>query len=635
MCGIAGIYRKDGIEPRHELALESALSALRSRGPNAEGRYQNPQITLGHRRLAIIDPEQGAQPWIDPDSGVVLVYNGEIYNFKELRSALQERNHHFKSESDTEVLMQAYLEWGFACVQRLRGIFAFSILDPRHNQLWLVRDRLGVKPLYYQQQTGGLSFASNVAALHKASSESPRWHKAALSHYLMTVRTNLGRQTLFQDIYTLLPGEELRLQLSTGAYHVQRYWELPMVPEKEKDAPDFEDTAQEIRQQFLQTAKEQLISDVPLGAFLSGGIDSSILCAAIQEAEPSKLETLSIGYDQANYNEWEAMEIAAEHGKLEWRKVIAHETDFSSDWLRLIDNKGLPLSTPNEVPIWRLAQAFSQSLTVAMTGEGADEIFGGYAGPTYCALDYDRSLGLYGGIDKAALIRGYGTEKFPNRRAHFLKVNSWIKGPQLERDFTGLFADGSNPLAEVHQHYDAHFEKSKELTTFDAYLHLHAHINLEGLLNRLDSSTMLASVEGRVPFTDHRIAEKLFKLPDSFKMGLSQNLKIESLQNINSFEIIQNGQLETKRLLRAAFHDKVSPTILNRKKVSFPVPFIEWFQSFLFAPYHEAIRSSPTLRSLLSEEKILELIKPETPTDAIQAWPLMNIALTEQQWNVT
>ena len=151
MCGIAGIYRKDGIEPRHELALESALSALRSRGPNAEGRYQNPQITLGHRRLAIIDPEQGAQPWIDPDSGVVLVYNGEIYNFKELRSALQERNHHFKSESDTEVLMQAYLEWGFACVQRLRGIFAFSILDPRHNQLWLVRDRLGVKPLYYQQ----------------------------------------------------------------------------------------------------------------------------------------------------------------------------------------------------------------------------------------------------------------------------------------------------------------------------------------------------------------------------------------------------------------------------------------------------------------------------------------------------
>ena len=219
-----------------------------------------------------------------------------------------------------------------------------------------------------------------------------------------------------------------------------------------------------------------------------------------------------------------------------------------------------------------------------MTGEGADEIFGGYAGPTYCAIDYDRSLGLYGGIEKSALIRGYGSKAFSSRREHFLVVNSWIKASKIERDFPGLYKQRSSPLAQVNQQYDGQFKKSEQLTTFDAYLHQHAQINLEGLLNRLDSSTMLASVEGRVPFTDHRLAEKLFKLPDSFKMRLHQNVKIESLQHLNSFEIIQHGQLETKRLLRAAFQNKISPSIMNRKKVSFPVPFIEWFQTSLQAP---------------------------------------------------
>jgi len=635
MCGIAGIYKKSGIRQADKSALTSALAALTSRGPDAEGRHQSAQTLLGHRRLSVIDPAQGAQPWVDPKTGATLVYNGEIYNFKELRADLSHRNHCYQSKSDTEVLMQAYLEWGFECVHRLRGIFAFAILDPSRNRLWLVRDRFGVKPLYYRLQADGLSFGSSVAALHQVSNESPRWHHAALAHYLMTVRTNLGRQTLFQQIYSLLPAEELRLDLTTGAHRILRYWELPMVPGADKETADFEQTAQEIQNDFLKITKEQLVSDVPLGGFLSGGVDSSILSAAIQAAKQPSFQTLSIGYDLQNYNEWEAMETAAEHGQLAWRRVIAREQDFPDDWLRLIDNKGLPLSTPNEVPIWRLAQAFGKSLTVAMTGEGADEIFGGYAGPTYCAIDYDRSLGLYGGIERNALIRGYGSKAFSSRREHFLAVNSWIKASQIERDFLGLYNQESSPLAQVNQQYDAQFTKSEHLTTFDAYLHQHAQINLEGLLNRLDSSTMLASVEGRVPFTDHRLAEKLFKLPDSFKMRLHKNVKIESLQHLNSFEIIQHGQLETKRLLRTAFQDKISPSIMNRKKVSFPVPFIEWFQTSLQTPYHQAIRKSPILNQLLSSSKRQEILDPVSPTDALQAWPLMNIALTELQWNVT
>jgi asparagine synthase (glutamine-hydrolysing) len=633
MCGIVGIYRKKGLSEQDTAALNRALAALAARGPDAEGRFAGQQITLGHRRLAVIDPAHGAQPWIDPQSGVVLVYNGEIYNFREIRTLLLARQHKFTSNCDTEVLVKAYLEWGKQCIHKFRGIFAFCVFDPQKNYLWLARDHLGVKPLYYKQEQEGLIFASSVSALHEASSHSPRWHQAALSHYLMTVRTNLGRQTLFQDIYSLLPGEEMTLDLESGQLSRRLYWQLPLVPESEKCHFDFESAATNLRHEFNQITQEQLVSDVPLAGFLSGGLDSSILCASIQEMRPEKFHALSIGYDLDNYNEWDAMQITAQHSNLKWRKVRAKEEDFADDWARLIENKGLPLSTPNEIPIWRLSQAFRESFTVAMTGEGADEIFGGYAGPTFSALDYDRSLGMHGGVDPAALIRAYGTDQFSSRRKHFLHVNSWMKASAISKDFPGLSSSTSSPLSEVHAYYDSFFEQAEQLTTFDAYLHLHARINLEGLLNRLDSSTMLASVEGRVPFTDHRLAEKLFTMPDSFKM--QTRIPIEQLTQLNSFEIIQQGQLETKRLLRAAFKDQVSPEILARKKVSFPVPFIEWFQTSLRPAYHEALHSSPLLRALLTDKKRLQLLNPEAPTDALLAWPLMNLALTEKRWNVS
>lgn len=637
MCGIAGIYSKNGLNKQAQGQLEQARRSLKSRGPDSSGTYIHPQIGLVHTRLAILDLQSGQQPWRETDSNITLIFNGEIYNFADLRNELIAKNHTFSGQSDTEVLAKAYLEWGIDCIEHLRGMFAFALLDPSLDRLWLVRDRLGVKPLYYYHnaENASFSFASNVATLLTVDCANPKWDHAAVAHYLMTTRTHLGEKTLFKGISTVQAGEKIQLTLSNGQLRKHRYWRLPKVsPEDKGSAPSFDICAQSIRDDILAITREQVVSDVPLGIFLSGGLDSSVLANCLQSQSSEQLHASSIGYQAQCYNEWPDIEKAVQFNQLTWNSVTAQPQDFYPDWNYLIRQKGLPLSTPNEVPIWRLAKSFNRHHTVAITGEGADEIFGGYAGPTFCAYDYDRSHGLFGGINKQALLRAYGTDQFASRREHFLHVNSWIKGSQLAGFVPGLFTNGYDPLLEIHDHYDSEFECLKELSTFDAYLHLHANKNLECLLNRLDNSTMCASIEGRVPFTDHRLAEKLFTLPDHYKMQLQTQYPEGAHYNQSSFELIDRGQLRTKRLLRAAFIKRIHPDILQRPKMSFPVPFIEWFQSQLKESFRSCLRESTILNQILSPQAIHRILHSESPINSLEAWPLMNIALTEKAWNI-
>lgn len=637
MCGIAGIYRKSGLQAHARDQLDLAIKSLKNRGPNSCGTLLQKQVGLAHTRLAILDPQSGLQPWCDEASKVTLIFNGEIYNFKELRKLLENKNHVFEGQSDTEVLAKAYLEWGIDCVQHLRGMFAFALLDPSADRLWLIRDRLGVKPLYYHYnaEAMSLSFASNVATLLNMGCVAPEWDQTAVAHYLMTTRTHLGDKTLLKGIATVQAGEKIQLTLSEGHISQQHYWSLPKIARQDKEDPlNFDTCSRGIRDDICAITQEQVVSDVPVGMFLSGGIDSSILANCLQLQASDQLYCASIGYPSDRYNEWPAIEKAVHFNRLAWNSLSAKPEDFYPDWQHLILQKGLPLSTPNEIPIWRLADDFSRQHTVAMTGEGADEIFGGYAGPTFCAYDYDRSCGLFGGIDPQALVRAYGTDQFTCRREHFLQVNSWIKGPQLKQRVPGLFTNGHDPLAEINAHYDTAFESLKELTTFDAYLHLHANKNLECLLNRLDHSTMCASIEGRVPFTDHRLVEKLFTLPDDYKMQLLPDSRAHRHHTHNSFELIDRGQVITKRLLRHAFRKHVHPEILQRPKMSFPVPFIEWFQSELKESFRACLRDSPILNQLLSRQVMQALLFSESAINSLEAWPLMNLALTEKAWNI-
>ncbi|MFP4260188.1 MAG: asparagine synthase (glutamine-hydrolyzing) [Opitutales bacterium] len=634
MCGILGVYREHGLGEKDVSAAGRALSELRFRGPDGQGTWSSEKIFIGHTRLSILDPESGQQPWRDARSGLVLSYNGELYNHLELRRELEEKGYGFQTRCDTEVLCFAFLEWGEACLHRLRGMFAFAVFDPRCRRLWLVRDRLGVKPLYYHPSTGGLEFASSLAAILQMLPEGPRWWPPAVAHYLMTSRPELGRETVYASIYNVEPGTFLRIDLDTGAQEIESYWSLPRVAPEDKPQEAMDVAAGRVRELLDESFQEQhLSSDVPVGAFLSGGIDSAILCASVQGAGAA-LTAYSIGYERDNYNEWAAMKTTARRCGLNWTCIAAREETFWEDCEQLIAHRGGPLTTPNEVPIYRMAEAFGRDCKVTLTGEGADEMFGGYAGPGFCAYDYDRSLGLSGGISQPALLRAYNRSQFASRCEHFLLANSWFQKSELLQMFPAFAREGRG-IPAVEAWYRRIFDATSELSTFDAYLQVHARVNLEALLNRLDSSTMRASVEGRVPFTDHRLAEYVFTLPDEMKMGLSPGRSLAQHRSMNAFEMDQAGHVETKRLLRRAFAPRIHPEILQRRKVSFPVPFFELLTGAEQPRLQELLQSAPGLNALLREGgELKDAIGAAGPKAPMLSWLLMNLALVEKQWGV-
>lgn len=623
MCGIIGMVRCGGITEAQKGGLERGLSRLGRRGPDGEGRHEEAGVWLGHRRLAILDPEAGAQPLRDEGTGVVLTYNGELYNFRELREELERHGAVFGTDCDTEVLLRAYLHWGRDCLCRLEGIFAFGLWDPRTGGLWLVRDRLGVKPLYYAESCDGLAFASSVAGLLELPLTGRRVDRVALAHYLLTIRSTLGSRTLVEGIRTLEPGMELWRPLA-GPAEVRRYWKLPVVPAGEKAVGSVAEWAGEAAKRLDRVVGRQLVSDVPVGSFLSGGVDSSILMSSILRQQGEGFAAYSIGYDREGYHEWDSVREAGRFHGVEVEEVHLPEADFGGDWEELVWFKGLPLSTPNEVPIRRLAERFKERFTVAMTGEGADELFGGYGGPTFCAFDYDRACQGKGAIDAAALQRGYATTAFAGRLDHFFRVNSWI-GPGRQRElFGGLEAEAGEAVLNW---YGSRLEETACCSTLDAYLHLHIRVNLEGLLNRLDSSTMYGSVEGRVPFTDPELAAWLVQLPDSAKMALRGGLPKAGIRQRTSFELNAEGWLETKRLLRKGFAGRVPPRILQRPKMSFPVPFREWLEGDLQEWASHLLADSQLIRGLCGGQ-------PVDRKDGMLTWPVMNLALWERQFDI-
>lgn len=635
MCGICGIFRGQGLTEKDAKAVASSLERMHSRGPDGHGTFRNGKVMLGHKRLAILDPRQGQQPWEDPDTGVVLSYNGEIYNYPELKQQLEQKGHVFRTSCDTEALMRGYLEWGTEVVDHLNGMFAFAILDQRHDRLVLARDRLGVKPLFIFEDNGLVVFSSSIAGMLVHPDIQPKLDPVAMGHYFLTIRTTMGRRTLIKGVQSLQPGEMISLNTSTGESQRSRYWQLPVVAAADKTKADCDqEMVDELRVRFDKAVKGQLITDVPLGGFLSGGLDSSVLAGSVLADRSSEFHAYSIGYERDGYNEWEYVRDTAGFHGINCRYVKLDEATYLDDWRSLVKFKGSPLSTPNEVPIARLSKAFRDEFTVAMTGEGADEVFGGYTVPAFSAFDYDRSRGELGGIDAEALQRGYGKTVLGTRREHFLTVNSWINSSIQQNIFPSLFGSGESPLNEVTGWYDAHFERLQACTTFDAYMHVLAQVNLEGLLSRLDSSTMYASVEGRVPFTDHEIAEWVFSLADNLKMQLAPGTDPAQVQAMNIYDLNANGLVDTKRLLRAAFDDRVAESVLTRPKVSFPVPFREWFNSSLKEQYRSVLQQSPLVNDILESSVMHWEMTTKSEVNGMLAWPLMNLALLEECWGI-
>ncbi|MDD2237969.1 MAG: asparagine synthase (glutamine-hydrolyzing), partial [Kiritimatiellae bacterium] len=296
MCGIAGIFGFSNQAPFDPAPVQRAMDAMARRGPDDQGIYQASGIALGHRRLSVIDLQGGRQPFTDAPSGITLVYNGEIYNFHELREILTALGHTFTTHSDTEVLLKAYRQWGVECLHHLNGMFAFALYDPAAQTLFAARDRLGIKPFFHTLSEGRFLFASTLAALLCLSPERPVLNQAAAAHYLSTIRTTLEHQTLVEGVFALLPGEYLLIRRGEPLPKPVRYWSLPLLPPQEKENPPLAEAAREVHALIEDSVRLRLISDVPLGGFLSGGLDSTILAALASRLTEGNYKAYSVGY---------------------------------------------------------------------------------------------------------------------------------------------------------------------------------------------------------------------------------------------------------------------------------------------------------------------------------------------------
>jgi asparagine synthase (glutamine-hydrolysing) len=636
MCGIAGYIGSEAASPiEWRPRLQRAMDAMTLRGPDDHGTFFAPRVGLAHRRLSIIDLQGGRQPLVDKESGAVIVFNGEIYNYREIRQTLIAAGHAFLTQSDTEVLLRAYLEWGKDCLEKLLGMFAFAVYTPQDGELFLARDRLGIKPLFWSDQQGTVCFASSARALLDLLPQIPPLDVTALSHYLSTIRVNMGDQTLWHGVRLLAPGHWMRIRAS-GEKQMHCYWAPPTLTAAEKSRQTLDEAAQALGELMEDAVRLRLISDVPLGGFLSGGLDSTIIAALASRLSGQNYHAYNVGYTQPGYNEFPFVRQAADAYAMRCRQIELDPAEYPGLWQGLVRLNGLPMTTPNEVPIYLLSKHLRQDYTVALSGEGADEVFGGYTIAYFSGNDYDRAHrepqpeSGWTEVDRA-LMRAYGQAHLPDlTRQHFL-LNSWMSGADKRR---WLHADVVQFLDQdraMNAYYDGLFNAHPQMSTMDRIMHAHLRVNLEGLLLRVDSSSMAASVEVRVPFTDHRLVELAFSLPDAYRLDWRNPAAREAGRHLNVSEIVQQDLLESKRVLRRAYAGKVPDDIMNRSKMSFPVPVFDWMGDWMKPLTKEIISASPLRNSLFNPAVINAWLDDKRPISPVKLWPVLNLCL----WQLT
>ncbi len=634
MCGILGLVASPGtVIDIDQPALVAMRDTMAARGPDASGLYCRRNVALAHRRLAIRDLAGGAQPWVDEDEQTVLVYNGELYNDAELKRELEALGYRFRTRCDTEVVMAAYRAWGTNCVQRFRGMFALGIYDFRDDTLFLARDRFGIKPLFLANIDGTFAFASGIPALLRHPGFTKRPNFAALSHYLTTFRLTLGRETCFAGIEQLLPGEILVRQ--SGTNRIQRYWEYPV---DEDQTLGYDDAVEQLHGSLHDAVQRRLVSDVPVGMFLSGGVDSSTLACLVHRATQQPLLGICGGGEaEVRSEDFAQAKLCAAHVGFEYGEVRLDARAYLDRWRWLVEQYGTPVSTPSDIVIFEIAAALKPSVGVALGGEGADELLCGYAVQHWAGQDFDAARRIADnrwtqGTDAAqqlrdSLRRQYGIDSFHSETDHYFALNSLIPShakPGLLQPH--VWQAAAKDAGQV-THYQREFDRLGEMSTSRKHLRLLHQVNLEALLSRLDSATMSASLEARVPYTDHALVEQMFRVPQPFKIDVAPD---EPLPHLASADLDARGSLRSKRILRSVASRLMPESLAQRRKASFPTPVATWLTGEWQGWARQTLLGSPFARDVFQEPALRELA--DHPQQAgMWLWPLLNISLWGDQ----
>jgi asparagine synthase (glutamine-hydrolysing) len=623
MCGIAGYLSTSAREDLSQ-ALHRMTDAIAHRGPDDVGYFESvatdgrARVGLGHRRLSIIDLSTGHQPLGNADGSVQIVFNGEIYNFEALRAELSARGHTFRTRSDTETIVQAYVEWGTDCVLRLRGMFAFAIWDARRGRLFLARDRFGKKPLFICSQKGLLLFASEIKALLQFPGVVPRVNHAALWDYFR-YRYVPAPATLFSDVRKLMPGSWLVCD-ADGTTESRFY--LPPDGTPPQTTPSCPDPVGSFLGQLEESVRIRMISDVPFGAFLSGGIDSSAVVALMARHSNLPVKTFSVGFAETAYSELPHARSIAELFRTEHHELMVSQAHLLEHLPALTRFRDAPVAEPSDIPIYLLAREARRSVKMVLTGEGSDEMLGGY--PKHV---YERYAAAYQGlprplrhgvIEPAIRLLPY---RFRRPKTAIANLGIASQAQRMPRWFGALTDEDCARLLTLAPPPNGHETVLSGAAPGDSPLRAILFFDQtswlpDNLLERGDRMTMGASLEARMPFLDHELAAFVSALPDAWR--------------VRGFT--------TKRILRLAMRRLLPARILQRPKVGFRVPVNEWFRTSMrdYLLSHLTGPDSRT-RSYYRPEQLRRILKEHVDgrhNHEKLLWCLLNLEIWHREFNL-
>ena len=628
MCGINGIALSS--RSRREIdvrVLERMRDVLTHRGPDDEGLFVGGRVGLGHRRLSIVDVAAGHQPMTNEDGSLQIVYNGEIYNHADFRESLEARGHVYRTHCDTETILHLYEEEGARSVERLRGMFAFAIWDANRRELFVARDRLGVKPLYYvHADDGSLYFASEIKALLEARAVAPEVNYAALPDYLANHATS-GEETLFRGVKRLLPGHTLLWR--DGQVQIEKYWDVSFdkgAGEDSRRKTDDEYVA-EWSELFRTSVRLRLMADVPLGMFLSGGIDSSAIAAVMSGMVAEPIKTFSVAFAEREANELEYARMAARAFKTDHHEILITPEQFFEALPRLVWHEDEPLAHPSSVALYFVSRLAAEHVKVVLTGEGSDELLAGYE--RYRKTVYNLALGARyhrwagDGLRRAVQNR---IESLPasSRVRHKLSRTFLCVPPEIESIYFDNFAvfgrsmqrglltaeareraGTTDPYAEVCRL----LEKTDADTLLHRLLYADTKTYLQELLMKQDQMSMAASIESRVPFLDHKLVEFTSRLPERLKLR----------------------GWTTKYVLRRSMKGVLPEAILRRGKMGFPVPVGSWFRGPFRSVVDEYVLGErASSRGLFNQNFVRDLVarhQSGAENHSERLWSLVNFEM--------
>lgn len=561
MCGICGVYNARSGEPVSPEIIDQMTRLIAHRGPDDSGAYLDGPTGLGFVRLSIIDLSGGHQPMCNETSDVWIVFNGEIWNYKTLRKELIEKGHQFRTNSDTETIVHAYEEYGVDCIARLHGMFGLAIWDGPRKRLLLARDRAGKKPLYYTHKDGNVIFGSEIKSILGHPEVKREADVQALADFL-SVRYVPGPATLFANIYKVLPGHWVLFENDT--VREECYWDFTF---GETTQGSIEDYVKGVKEHIYRAVEERMMADVPVGAFLSGGVDSSIISGIMSKMTNHKVKTFAVGFDHPDYSELPYARLVANHFGTDHYELVVNSSDMTQYWPLLTWHRDEPVSEPSDLGVYLVSKLAQQHVKVVLSGEGGDELFAGY--PKYVVDWLARYYHILPRPVRDSFLQPIiDSLPYSLRKLKMASRNLSQDAPQRWMSWFGIF-NGSlkqdllslRTKAQIDLDSSRSFQRwlknNPQRDDLSAMLYLDTKIWLpDNLLMKGDKMTMAASIEGRIPLLDYKLIEYAASIPSSVK----------------------TKGFKAKYLLKHAFSDFLPEQILTRKKMGFNVPTGIWFR---------------------------------------------------------